>query len=285
MNIDFSSLSKPIAKQDVQAYTTFKNAQRPNSHYSLTYNQKVVRIYITIGIVVLILTTISHLNMVNSVLGLIFLGVLLIIMARLNSSIEKDTARLYRFAVANNAHIIVNQTDLDYEGTLFKQGRYRTIDNAAVFTDEKEIGNYKYVLRTRGTYFTHAWGYMRVKLKTPLPHILLDSKKNSLVHSGIVNLPSHLSMDHTVHLENSFNDDYTLYVSVDYRQSTPDVFIAEALTELVNNGLHYNLEIVDDYLYLYTPLLKFKSEENIREALVILEKINTILINQTESNT
>lgn len=288
MTLNFSSLSKPISNEDVQAFEAYASTENFEASTS-RYLKAILIATIAINVVLLLQMIVMSIVMQRYVGGF---GVIIIFVISICVAIiyivttrfrKKQLALLYRFAVENNAHLIANLANPGYVGTVFEEGNERVIKEALVFSDGKEIGNYTYTKGSGKNKSTHNWGYMRVKLTRRLPHMILDAKNNNFFGNILSNLPATFTKNQTMRLEGNFNDYFTLYVPEGYERDALYVFTPDVMSTLIDFGSHYDMEVIDDNLVFYTGShYHLNSEKNLREALDILDKISTEILDQSD---
>lgn len=288
MNIDFSSLSQPVTKEDIDAYTTHSSLQGGGTKIPKLFKSILITLLIVTLMTVLLAFVFSIIN--GSVTGgygfvplFVFGGAMALAYALYTRYRRKQLAKLYRFAVANKAHLVVELDNPNYAGTIFETGDSRVIKEALLFSDGKEIGNYSYTTGSGKNRSTHTWGYMRVKLTRRLPHMLLDAKNNNFLGNIFSNLPTTFTKDQTMRLEGNFNDYFTLYAPKGYERDALYVFTPDVMSTLIDFGSHYDMEVIDDNLLFYTGShYHLTSEESLREALGILDKISAEILDQSD---
>jgi hypothetical protein len=111
-----------------------------------------------------------------------------------------------------------------------------------------EFGNFRY---RQGQYRERArwYGVLRVTLSRRLPNILLDSKQNNRFH--ISNMPDFKNRQ-KLQLEGDFNRYFDLYVPKEYERDALYFITPELMALLVDRGAKFDIEIVDNYLYIYS---------------------------------
>jgi hypothetical protein len=112
-----------------------------------------------------------------------------------------------------------------------------------------EFGNYQYTVRSGKNSTTYRWGYVAVKLDAPLPNIVLDAKGNNSFGS---NLPASFQKSQRLSLEGNFDDYFTLYCPAGYEQDALYLFTPDIMARFIDNAAELDVEIVDDWLFLYT---------------------------------
>jgi hypothetical protein len=96
---------------------------------------------------------------------------------------------------------------------------------------------------------THRWGYVAVKLSTPLPNIVLDAVGNNGLFGS---LPAALDGSQRLSLEGDFDRTFTLYCPSGYEADALYLFTPDIMARFVDHAAALDVEIVDDWLFLYT---------------------------------
>ncbi|WP_317451884.1 hypothetical protein [Microbacterium sp. NIBRBAC000506063] len=112
-----------------------------------------------------------------------------------------------------------------------------------------EFANYRYVTGSGKNQTTHKWGYVAVHLDVPLPHIVLDAVgNNGLLNS---NLPMSFRREQRLGLEGDFDRHFSLYCPAGYEQDALYLFTPDIMARFVDHAAELDVEIVDDWLFLY----------------------------------
>lgn len=194
----------------------------------------------------------------------------------------KDRARLYKFAVRNKGAFIQKKHNPAYAGMIFDEGHSREIDSAFIFPGRAELGNYTYVTGGGKNRSTHHWAYIKVKLPRKLPHMVLDAKKNN-IFGKFSNLTDTFDQSQTLSLEGDFNEHFTLYAPKQYERDALYVFTPDVMARLIDNGSAYDMEVIDDELFIYkSGKINLASETELRSLLAIVDAIGTDLRDQTD---
>lgn len=159
--------------------------------------------------------------------------------------------RLSRFAAANGMTYEDQVTDPPLPGMIFHIGRSRQARQLVRGHTPRfvEFGNYQYTVKSGKSSTTYRWGYVAVKLDVPLPNIVLDALGNNGFGS---NLPASFRKDQRLSLEGDFDRYYTLYCPEGYEQDALYLFTPDVMARFIDNAAELDVEIVDDWLFLYT---------------------------------
>ncbi len=109
--------------------------------------------------------------------------------------------------------------------------------------------NYQYTTGSGKNRTTHRWGYVAIKLDVPLPHIVLDATSNNGLFGS--NLPMAFDKDQKLSLEGDFDRYFSLYCPQGYEQDALYLFTPDIMARFIDNAAALDVEIVDDWLFLY----------------------------------
>jgi hypothetical protein len=112
-----------------------------------------------------------------------------------------------------------------------------------------EFANYRYTTGSGKNRTTHKWGYVAVKLDVPLPHIVLDATSNNALFGS--NLPLAFDKDQRLSLEGDFDRHFALYCPAGYERDALYLFTPDIMARFIDNAAALDVEIVDDWLFLY----------------------------------
>jgi hypothetical protein len=159
--------------------------------------------------------------------------------------------RLHRFAQANGMSYEGKVTAPALPGMIFSLGGSRMSTDLVRGTSPRfvEFGNYQYTVKSGKSSTTYRWGYVAVKLDVPLPNIVLDAKGNNGFGS---NLPASFQKEQRLSLEGDFDDYFTLYCPEGYERDALYLFTPDIMARFIDNAAELDVEIVDDWLFLYT---------------------------------
>lgn len=159
--------------------------------------------------------------------------------------------RLSQFAIANGMSYQDEVKDPPLPGMIFTLGRARSASELVRGHSPRfvEFGNYEYTTGSGKHSTTHRWGYVAVKLDVPLPNIVLDALGNNGFGS---NLPASFNRDQHLSLEGDFDRYFTLYCPEGYETDALYLFTPDIMARFIDNAAQLDVEIVDDWLFLYT---------------------------------
>jgi len=160
--------------------------------------------------------------------------------------------RLDRFAQANAMSWYPSVPAPPLPGMVFGLGHGREATDVVRGEQPRfvEFGNYAYRTGSGKNESTHRWGYVAVKLSTPLPNIVLDAVGNNGMLGS--NLPATFDRAQKLSLEGDFDRYFTLYCPAGYEADALYLFTPDIMARFVDHAAALDVEIVDDWLFLYT---------------------------------
>lgn len=277
--LDYSALNEPVTRADVDAY------KRSGLHGGFQFGNIIA---IVIAVVVILLVTPLALSTfraysfsVASLGPVVLIGTFIVIIWQSLRSSTKRRAKLYKFALRNNLTYLVDAGNPGYAGMIFDNGHSRQVDDALVFSDGTEIGNYTYVTGSGKNQRTHKWAYARLKLARRLPNMVLDARGNNFWKFS--NLSDSFDRSQTLALEGDFNNYFTLYAPKQYERDALYVFTPDVMAAMVDYGQEYDIEIVDDELFIYSgDHFSLDKPEFYERILKIIDAIGSEVIDQTD---
>lgn len=160
--------------------------------------------------------------------------------------------RLHRFADANGMQWHPWVSDPALPGMIFGHGTERASRDVVRTRNPRptEYANYRYTTGSGKSKQTHEWGYVAMRLDAPLPHIVLDATGNNGLF-GASNLPMTFRRDQRLSLEGDFDEHFALYCPAGYERDALYLFTPDVMARFVDNAAALDVEIIDDYLFLY----------------------------------
>lgn len=166
---------------------------------------------------------------------------------------RQQEAALSQFALVNN--IAYKKSVAPHlSGFMFQQGDDRKITASLTIPTESqpiEVGNYQYATGSGKNRVIHTLGYMHLKLPRKVPHMVLDATSNDFM-GRFSNLPALFKKDQELQLEGDFNNYFTLYAPKQYERDALYVFTPDVMRALVDLAGDYDVELVDDDIFLYS---------------------------------
>ncbi|MGW8482626.1 hypothetical protein ACWGJP_05765 [Microbacterium sp. NPDC055903] len=160
--------------------------------------------------------------------------------------------RLARFAIANGMEYQARMDDPVFPGMIFGRGSSRISEDLVRARSPRfvEFGNYQYTVKSGKNSTTHRWGYVAIRLDVPLPNIVLDATGNNSLFGS--NLPASFRDDQRLSLEGDFDRYFRLYCPEGYARDALYLFTPDVMARFIDNAAELDVEIVDDWLFLYT---------------------------------
>jgi hypothetical protein len=193
--------------------------------------------------------------LVGALIGLILFGGLTVglvaLVRRANRQRALTRFRLSRFAASNALAYLERIDEPPLPGLIFQTGSSRVSTDVLRGTSPRfvEFGNYQYTTSNGKQSQTHRWGYVAVKLDVPLPNILLDALGNNTLGSSLAGA---FRRDQRLSLEGDFDRYFSLYCPEGYEVDALYLFTPDVMARFIDHAAELDVEIVDDWLFLYT---------------------------------
>ncbi len=160
--------------------------------------------------------------------------------------------RLDRFARANGMSYEPRLDSPGLPGMIFGVGDARQSTDLVRGDRPRfvEFANYRYTTGSGKNRTTHTWGYVAVRLDAPLPHIVLDATGNNGLFGS--NLPATFDKDQRLGLEGDFDRYFSLSCPEGYEPDALYLFTPDIMARFIDNAAALDVEIVDDWLFLYS---------------------------------
>lgn len=280
--LDYSALSQPVTSADIAAYKLWRNE---TTLYAQLFRSLSI---LAIGSVTF-LTVLSVFMVANGAvppLSMLISAVIAVIMVfAWRTADRKNTikrAKLYKFAQANHGELVLAQQAPTgkYAGMIFDEGHSQQINEALRLPNNIEIGNYQYITGSGKNQSTHLWGYVRIQLTRRLPQMVLDAKSNNIL--AFSNLPDSFHGQEIV-LEGDFHKYFTLYAPKQYDVDARYIFTPDVMAALIDYGSKYDIEVIDDQLYIYykTPFA-LDDVPTLQQLMQVVTVIGSELIDQAQ---
>ncbi|QNA94002.1 MULTISPECIES: hypothetical protein [unclassified Microbacterium] len=259
-SFDARPLTEPVDAAAVRAFAA-ELRSRPSSRMSASTVVGIVAVSVAavvmIPVMVGVIVSIASLGGSPSALAIPLLLIVLLLAAvgvliwMGVRNAQTTRYRLHRFAQANGMSYEPKVVDPPLPGMVFSLGRSRQSTDLIRGTRPRfvEFGNYQYTVQSGKNSTTYRWGYVAVKLDVPLPNIVLDAKGNNGFGS---NLPASFQRAQRLSLEGDFDQHFTLYCPAGYERDALYLFTPDIMARFIDNAAQLDVEIVDDWLFLYT---------------------------------
>ncbi|SDD93429.1 hypothetical protein [Auraticoccus monumenti] len=160
--------------------------------------------------------------------------------------------RAWEFARANGMRFSPQSADPPYQGAIFGLGRDRRVLEHVWSTDGPvaDCGRYRYTTGSGKESKVHQWQFAAIRLEGPLPHMLLDARANNTFMGS--NLPTSFDRDQRISLGGEFDRHFDLYAPDQYGHDAFYVFTPDLMAHLIDETHAFDVEFVDDWMFLYT---------------------------------
>lgn len=271
-HVNYAALTAPITNAQVRAFRAqVRAAQRANPYIrtGLSTASGIITI-VFLGLFVGTFLTVFVVGMVGSIvqegaagsfqivpliftLGFIAVAAILISRHYGSGGSWAQWMRLAQFAADNGLEFRTATPSPDYSGMIFGMGDARSSFNHLNSKTGRyfDLGDYRYSTGSGRNRTTHYWGYLAIKLDRNLPNMVLDSKQNNSLFGS--DLPLHLDRDQILSLEGDFDKYFTLYCPQEYEQDALYVFTPDLMALLIDDASAFDVEIVDDWMFVYSP--------------------------------
>lgn len=295
IDLDFSALTEPVTKQDMQTYQAYAKAN-PGAAANLgIFKSSFSLVALILGICfvlsspILIMSAIDQVR-ANGAIGLISLLPFVVIFAVLGYFLlkhlydRKKQAMYFKFAQRSGLEYFSGVQKPLPPGMIFDEGYDRQVEQGFVMPDGLQIANYQYTTGSGKNRSVHRWGYMMLELPRRLPHMVLDAKKNNIFGSRWSNLPDYFDKEQVLKLEGNFNNSYTLFAPQQYERDALTVFTPDVMAALIDANAEYDVELVDDKLILYSSKrFNLKDSANWQKLLTIADVIGQEVSHQSKT--
>lgn len=301
--VDYNALTVPVTKDQIAAFRAeAKAAGKPWASGDL------VRVIVAIGALVVIggmivvfalaFMALAGASMASepnpiALIGVIFpamflaaFAAIIIVGARrvLSGKNWEIWYRLDRFATANGMLFSPSDPNPTYPGAIFNRGDSRRAINHLRSTVGRflDLGNYTYSTGSGKNRHTYSWGFMALHLDRKLPHMVLDSRSNNGLFGG-TNLPAVFAKDQVLSLEGDFNEHFTLYCPRQYERDALYVFTPDLMALLIDEASPFDVEIVDDWMFVYSAAPFSPTSPAVYERLFrIVDTVGTKTLSQSD---
>lgn len=171
---------------------------------------------------------------------------------------------LHAFAGANGMNYQPNASTTEHSGALFDYLQNAEVTNRFTTADSRvEVGNIEGTVggsqsSTDGkvtftvsysTTSVRSYGYLALRLERSLPHLVLDATRNDGTFGSSIPMP--IAGGQTLSLEGDFDQHFTLHSPNGYERDALYVFAPDLMALLIDETGDFDVEIVDDMLYVY----------------------------------
>ncbi len=292
--IDYSALSRQITHQELAEFrlTPIYNDMFRSTHrilWAFVFLLSIVGGLVIPGPIVELLVSGVVLQISIIVFLMLFIGTTLwwcMIRTYLSYS-ERNMLRFVLFAHANGLRYDTSMQQVDHTGLIFSLGDSQRLYNRFIEASEErfEIGNYQFSTGSKKNRKYYQWGYVCIRLERNVPHMVLDAIHNNttLLGFSLSNLPTSFDKDQTLSLEGDFNSHFTLYAPREYERDALYIFTPDLMALLIDTTAQYDIETVDDRLYVYSPeTFDLQDQKTLETIFSIIDIVGAKTINRTK---
>ena len=174
--------------------------------------------------------------------------------------------KLKEFAKENDLVFTEKIYQVNESGVIFRGGGHSgKMTDVVDFDENCRFGKYEYSTGSGEDEHIHEETFLRIKLSGKMPHIIIDSRKNSDTLRGI----SSLDADR-LRLEGNFPDTFRVYTVKNRQIDVLSILTPDVMRDLLDFGNGYDFELVDNELYVYPGKVKI---ENLQKFLMRIQRI------------
>lgn len=112
----------------------------------------------------------------------------------------------------------------------------------------------------------NAFRFMEMRLSRPLPHLMIDSRRNGRLHSYLPGVQR-------LSLEGDFDKYFTTYVPQGYERDALQLLTPDVMVCLIDHGRHWDIEIVEDRLIVASHRFRRASDRAEVTALLLFAEL------------
>ncbi|MCW4456913.1 hypothetical protein [Microbacterium sp. MPKO10] len=201
---------------------------------------------------------------------------------RNTSRVWKTWFVLAAFARANGWGTQPHTSAPNYPGMPFHTG-YRRRVFARVYRNEPrffDVAHLAYFTNYGKSRKEHTWTYLALKLDRRIPHLVVDGLSNNGILGS--NLPEAVAHNQVLSLEGDFDKYFTLYCPRGYERDALTIFTPDLMALLIDNVEAFDVEIIDDWLFVYSSrLLPLDDPQTWMRLLRIVDTVGAKTVSQT----
>ena len=298
-HVDYAALTEPITSGQVRAFRASIKAQQradPTIKTGLSTATSVISIVVLVvflgfvgvfffaGFVSLALDGSGDGATGLLIFMAVFIGLAILIIVRHFGSGGSwaKWMRLAQFAEANGLQFRSSSANPNYSGMIFHLGDGRAALNHLNSASGRyfDLGSFRYSTGSGKSRSTHNWGFLALNLDRKLPNMVLDSKENNTLFGS--DLPITFRRDQILSLEGDFDKHFTLYCPKEYEQDALYVFTPDLMALLIDDAGSFDVEIVDDWMFIYSPhAFAPLDAQNYARLFNIVHSVGTKTVSQT----
>ncbi|MEO7006810.1 MAG: hypothetical protein ABI275_04550 [Terrimesophilobacter sp.] len=257
--LDYDSLTAPLSRAEVRRFTAAAKPQLRSASSAVLmavfaglFLLAVVTVFLRVG--VRLGDTFPSVSLVPLLSLVVVIAIVVVLVRAVLPPQGKWSrwTRLDRFARANGLTFLPSGVPT-YPGAIFGLGQARLATDHLATTSGRylDLGNYRYSTGSGDDRTTHQWGFLALKLDQALPHMVLDARANNGLF-GTSTLPISFDRAQVLSLEGDFDRYFRLYCPTGYERDALYVFTPDLLALLIDESRHFDVEIVDDWMFVYS---------------------------------
>jgi hypothetical protein len=163
-------------------------------------------------------------------------------------------ARLDTFARRNNMTYEFERSDIRYNGAIFSLGIKPVATDLMTVNSGRgiQIGNYRSSAAAAFDTANFKGGFVVIELDRRMPHMIAIAKRKRKLFGRRQSIAPGLKRGQVLSLEGDFDKYFTLYAPKEYERDALYVFTPDLMVLLIDRLASYDLEIVDNRLYIYS---------------------------------
>ena len=188
----------------------------------------------------------------GSITALMLVGCGFLLYTWLRSRMRRGTPerhfRLARFAADNGMHYLPGPYTADHLRPWADRGQIALTRVIRPFGNQRvEFANFELVRGSAPSRSTQFGGYCAIRLGAALPHIVVKSKAGGVSQLTSQAVPARAQQ---LSLEGDFDSHFTLYCPAGYERDALYLFTPDIMARLIDSVNGFDVEIVDDWLFL-----------------------------------
>ena len=267
--LDHRALVAPLNRDEIRSYTNFSKSVGVPAYDSVPMTLRSVAtttlvllftpLFAATGVIGLVTGGVSAETIAIALFSVFLVAGGVIVLARIRlprrgRRLWRERLAVSRFAEENGASYDAITAELPGAGMIFTTGSERRVSDRVRFEREPkfEVGNLSYrISLPRNAVLDFHWGYVRIPLERRFPHTVLDSRANNGIRGA--RLPASMSNRGTTELEGDFSRFFELTVPPGYERDALYLLTPDLMAVLIDEGADFDVEIVDDELFVYRP--------------------------------
>ncbi|WP_104090544.1 hypothetical protein [Arthrobacter sp. GMC3] len=252
MSIDWSPLTRPVSRGEVTAFIRRQPRIRRSSYMSWFEIAWVVTLCLAVATLIFTVAADDAVEAARSMRLQAVSAVVVMLMAAWTVARRrkpyKDAFRFERFAAANGFGYSLEGGTRAFPATGFGNGRDGNRQDVIILGQPLglEIGSCRSLTGSGDNTRPRTWKYAQMRLRSPFPHIVLDAKSNGST------LQEEFVRGQRLNLGGDLDRLFTLYAPAGYEDDVRQLFTPELTAHLAGVLQAWDVEIIDDMLFLFS---------------------------------